>query len=155
VAKSTSNVTGKTQTFNVSAPYTGTYYVVVKRETETTGSGNFTLTSSGPAAVSATVHLVLTENPTQATYTRGQSVTFTVNVLNQLSRRLNSTLTLTVTGPRGYYYFDSQTVNVTADSVGEYSFTWSVPAVAGTYAAEVSLVPPQLTAYDAAWLKIV
>jgi hypothetical protein len=81
-------------------------------------------------------------------------VTFSVDVLNQLGPPLNSTLTLTVTGPSGYHYFDFQTVNVTADSVWEYSFTWNVPNVAGTYVAEVGLVPPQLTAYDAAWLRV-
>jgi len=61
---------------------------------------------------------------------------------------------LTVTGPGDYYYFDFQTINVAADAVGEYSFTWNVPAVAGTYVVEVSLVPPRLTAYEAAWLEV-
>jgi subtilisin family serine protease len=45
VAKSTTSATGGTETFKVTAPYTGTYYIVVKRATETTGSGNFTLTA--------------------------------------------------------------------------------------------------------------
>jgi hypothetical protein len=101
-----------------------------------------------------TVHLLLTEDPTGATYAEGQSVSLTVNVLNQLTRRLNSTLTLTVTGPSGYYYFDFQTLNVMANAVGEYSFAWNVPPVAGTYVVEVSLIPPQLTAYDTAWLNV-
>jgi len=43
VAKSTNDTTGGTEQFWVTAPYTGTYYVVVKRATETTGSGTFTL----------------------------------------------------------------------------------------------------------------
>jgi subtilase family serine protease len=111
-------------------------------------SSNFTLTITSD-------HLLLTENPGGTTYAPGQSVTFSVDVLNQLGPPLNSTLTLTVTGPGGYYDFDFQTVNMTANSVDEYSFTWSVPNVAGTYVAEVGLVPPQLTAYDAAWLKVV
>jgi subtilase family serine protease len=111
-------------------------------------SSNYTLTIT-------TVHLLLTENPTTATYARGQSVTLTVDVFNRLSQPLNFTLTLTVTGPSGYYYFDFQTINATADAVGEYSFAWSVPAVAGTYAVEVSLIPPLLTAYDAVWLRVV
>jgi hypothetical protein len=100
------------------------------------------------------VHLLLTEDPTGATYAEGQSVSLTVNVLNQLTRRLNSTLTLTVTGPSGYYYFDFQTLNVTANTVGDCSFAWNVPPVAGTYVVEVSLIPPQLTAYDTAWLNV-
>jgi hypothetical protein len=100
------------------------------------------------------VHLLLTEDPTLATYTAGQSVTLTVDVLNQLNPSLNSTLTLTITGPGNYYYFDFQSINVKADAVGEYGFTWNVPAVAGTYVVEVGLVPPRLTAYDAAWLEV-
>jgi hypothetical protein len=103
----------------------------------------------------ATLHLLLTEDPSQATYAEGQSVTLTVDVLNQLNPSLKSALTLTVTGPGNYYYFDFQTINVTANSVGEYSFTWNVPAVAGTYVVEAGLVPPRLTAYDAAWLEVV
>lgn len=47
VANSTTAATGGTETFNITAPYTGQYYIVVKRATETTGTGNFTLTSSG------------------------------------------------------------------------------------------------------------
>jgi hypothetical protein len=101
----------------------------------------------------ANVHLLLTVEPNQATYMRSQSLTLDVSVLNRLNPSLNSTLTLTVTSPDGYYYFDFQRVNVTANGVGEYSFAWDVPDVAGTYAVEVSLIPPQLTAYDAAWLK--
>jgi hypothetical protein len=81
-------------------------------------------------------------------------LTFTVDVLNQLNPALAATLTLTVTGPAGYYYFDTQNASVTVNSVGEYNFTWNIPNVAGTYVVEVSLIPAQLTAYDAAWLKV-
>ena len=101
------------------------------------------------------LHLLLTVDPNQATYVPNQPVAFEVSVLNQLNPSLNSALTLTVTGPGNYYYFDFQTINVTANAVGEYSFTWNVPAIAGTYVVEVGLVPPQLTAYDAVWLEVV
>jgi uncharacterized membrane protein len=101
-----------------------------------------------------TVHLLLNEDPAEATYAPGQSVTLTVDVFNRLSQPLNSTLTLTVTGPSSYYYFEFQAVNVTASEVKEYSFTWNVPNVAGTYVVEVGLVPSQLTACDAAWLQV-
>jgi hypothetical protein len=63
-------------------------------------------------------------------------------------------LNLTVTGPSNYGYFDVQPINVAAGAVGEYSFVWVVPNVAGRYVVEVGLVPAQLTAYDAAWLKV-
>jgi hypothetical protein len=81
-------------------------------------------------------------------------VTLTVDVFNQLKPPLDSTLTLTVTGSYNYYYFDSQPVSVSASAVGEYSFVWVVPDVAGTYVVEVGLAPAQLTAYDTAWLKV-
>jgi len=51
VASSTTATTGGTEQFTVTAPYNGTYYIVVKRATETTGSGTFSLKSSGPALV--------------------------------------------------------------------------------------------------------
>jgi subtilisin family serine protease len=51
IASSTTASTGGTERFTVVAPYNGTYYLVVKRATETTGSGIFNLTSSGPVAV--------------------------------------------------------------------------------------------------------
>jgi subtilisin family serine protease len=122
----------------------------------TVGTSPYNVTFSYLAlpANHATVHLLLTEDPTSATYAEGQSVTLTVDVLNQFNPSLKSALTLTVTGPGDYYYFDFQTIMVAADAVGEYGFTWNVPAVAGTYVVEVSLVPPRLTAYDAAWLKV-
>jgi parallel beta-helix repeat protein len=103
----------------------------------------------------STVHLLLTLDPDQPTYVRNQSLTLEVSVLNQSNPSLNSTLTLTITGPSGYYYFDFQTVSVTTNVVADYSFNWNIPNVAGTYYVEVSLVPPELTAYDAAWLQVV
>jgi hypothetical protein len=91
-----------------------------------TGVGQFILTSSPSQAV----HLLLTVEPNQATYTRGQSVDFVVNVFNRLNPSFDSTFTLTVTGPSSYYYFDFQRINVTADAVSECSFSWVVPGVA-------------------------
>ena len=104
--------------------------------------------------VSVYLNLFAAPNPDQAVYVKGQSVTLEVTVFNQLNPPLNSTLTLTVTGPSGYYHYDSQPVSIAADEVKDYSFSWSVPDVAGTYVAEVELVPAQLTAYDALWLKV-
>lgn len=51
VASSITATTGGTELFTVTAPYNGTYYIVVKRATETTGSGTFSLKSSGPVLV--------------------------------------------------------------------------------------------------------
>jgi hypothetical protein len=104
--------------------------------------------------LSTFVHLLLTAQPTQGSYLRGQSVTFTVDVFNQLNPALGSSLTLTVTGPSNYGYFDVQPVNVAAGAVGEYSFVWVAPDVAGTYVVAVGLAPTQLTAYDAACIVV-
>jgi pimeloyl-ACP methyl ester carboxylesterase len=101
----------------------------------------------------APVHLLLTSGFVQGSYVRGQSVTFTVNVLNQLNPPLESSLTFEVTGPHYYGYFDFQPINVSANTARDYSFVWVVPDVGGTYVVEVGLVPAQLTAYDAVWLK--
>jgi hypothetical protein len=100
------------------------------------------------------VHLLLTAESSQGSYVRGQSITFTVNVFNQLDPAVGSSLTLTVTGPSRYGYFDVQPISVLAGTVGEYSFVWTVPDAAGTYVVAVDLVPAQLTAYDVAWLRV-
>jgi len=63
-------------------------------------------------------------------------------------------LTLTVTGPGSYGYFDVQPISVPAGTVGEYTFIWVVPNVSGKYIVEVELAPSMLTAYDTAWLKV-
>jgi len=99
--------------------------------------------------------LLLTILPNQSSYVKGQSVALTVNVFNQLNSALDSTLTLTITGPEKYEYFDFQTVSVAAVSVGEYRFNWIIPNVAGSYVMETDLIPPQLAAYDSQWVKVI
>jgi len=98
--------------------------------------------------------LLLTIAPNQASYVKGRPVTLTVNVFNQLNPPLESTLTLTITDPDKYDYFDFQTINMTADTVSEYSFNWNIPSTSGLYVVEVGLVPTQLTAFDSTWLKV-
>jgi len=99
------------------------------------------------------VYLLVTVEPIQATYSIGQTVTFTVNVFNQKNYALEATLALTASGPGDYYVFDFDGISVAADAVGEFGFGWVVPDFVGTYVVEVCLVPPQLTAYDAVWLE--
>jgi parallel beta-helix repeat protein len=108
-----------------------------------------------PAEPPADVHLLLTVNPDEPAYVRNQSVTLDVRVFNQSNLPLNSTLALTVTGPGGYCYLDFRRMNVTSNAVGDYSFDWDVPDVAGTYVVEVGFIPPRLTAYDEVWLEAV
>jgi len=131
------------------------HFMLAKLSDSHANSISATLTDGLYSMSARSLHLLLTVDPNQATYVPNQPVTFEVSVLNQLNPSLDSTLTLTVTGPGNYYYFDFQLVNVKANAVGEYSFTWNVPNVGGTYIVEVSLVPAQLTAYDAVWLGVV
>jgi subtilisin family serine protease len=51
VAKSTTDMTGGTEEISIEAPYNGTYYLIVKRATETTASGTFNLASTGPVLI--------------------------------------------------------------------------------------------------------
>ena len=98
-------------------------------------------------------HLLLSVSPSQMSYAAGQSITLGVTVFNELNPPLDSTLTLTISGPNNYYYYETQTVNVAANTVEEYKFNWSIPYVAGTYVLEVGLVPAQLKAYDSRWIE--
>jgi subtilisin family serine protease len=151
VAKSTTTTAGASETISYTPTLSGSYYIVVKKATESTGTGQFSLTSS-PSPLN--ISLQLSVDQYQATYARGQSLDFTVNIFNRMNPALNSTLVLTITGPNGYYYLDSQTVNVPADSISAYSFTWVIPNVVGTYAIEVGLIPPTFTTYDTVWLGV-
>ena len=67
---------------------------------------------------------------------------------------LESSISLTITGPGGYGFSDFQPINVSANGVSDYTFTWTVPDVAGIYVVETNLAPTQLTAYDAKYLKV-
>jgi poly(3-hydroxybutyrate) depolymerase len=99
-------------------------------------------------------HLMLTVQPNQYTYAKGQSLTLFVTAYNAHNPALDGVLSLTISGAGEYGYFDFQTVKVTTNGIREYSFDWSIPDVAGTYVVEVGLVPAQLTAYDTAWVKV-
>jgi hypothetical protein len=99
-------------------------------------------------------HLMLSVGPNQDVYSRGQQVTFFVTVFNERNPALDGILSLTISGAGEYWYFDFQKVNVAAKGIREYSFDWSIPDVAGTYVVEVGLVPAELTAYDATWVKV-
>lgn len=60
VAKSTTAATGGNEQIIITAPYAGTYYLVVKRATSATGAGTFTLTST--AKITGDINSDLTVN---------------------------------------------------------------------------------------------
>jgi len=63
-------------------------------------------------------------------------------------------LTVGWRGLEGWPYWGSGRVAVGADMVRDYGFSWVVPDASEKYVVEVGLVSAQLTAYDAAWLKV-
>jgi hypothetical protein len=77
----------------------------------------------------------------------GGSVTFDVLADNPGSAT-STTLYFEVTGPGGYWYFDTQQVAVAAGGRGRFQFLWQVPrgVSTGQYQVSVSLVPPKSTA---------
>ena len=105
-------------------------------------------------SITGSARLVLSVTPFQNAYSGGQLLTLTIMVFNELNPPLNSTLTLTVTSPDGYYTYDFQPIEIEADEIKTYSFNWTVPDTAGTYRVEVGLVPEQITAYDVVWLEV-
>jgi len=98
VAKSINATTGGTEQFWVTAPYTGTYYIVVKRATETTGSGTFTLASSSPLTVILNTPGLLSASNvvhyTQNTISKTGSI-----VASKFSDNVDNATTLTIDNP--------------------------------------------------------
>jgi hypothetical protein len=137
---------------DITAGSNGEYYATTNYDL-VTGLGS-PLTTNYLITHAPTINLLLTVEPIQVKYTGGQSVDLIVTVFNQLNPSFDSTLTLTVTGPSNYYYFDFQTIAIAADTASEYGFSWTIPDLTGTYVVEVSLIPLQLTAYDAVWLEV-
>jgi len=133
-------------------PRTSGHYVIYLNVSDSFG---FQVKSNVVDDVSVySVYLLLTVELNQGSYSKGEIATFTVSVFNSLNPALESTLTLTVTGPGGYGYYDFQPIEVAADTVSEFGFTWVFPKVSGKYTVEVELVPSLLTAYDTARLEL-
>ena len=143
-----SGATGATWVFTPRSEGFYRVYVNVTDGTDFNGKSNVA------EVLACSVYLVMTVDSSKGKIAPGQSLTVTVDVFNKLDPVLEASLTLTVTGPGSCGYFDVQPIRVPAGTVAEYSFTWAVPSVAGTYVVEVGLVPAQLTAYDAVWLKV-
>jgi uncharacterized repeat protein (TIGR02543 family) len=100
VAKSTNATTGGTEQFWVTAPYTGTYYTVVKRATETTGSGNFTLSSSGSASVSVTLNTPGLPSASNVVHYTQNGVSKNGSIVaSTFSDYVDATTTLTIDNP--------------------------------------------------------
>jgi hypothetical protein len=71
--------------------------------------------------VAEPVHLMLSVDPSQTTYSGGQSLTLAVTVFNEFNPALISSLTLTVTGPSSYYLYEFQPIELEANEVKDFS----------------------------------
>jgi hypothetical protein len=100
VAKSINATTGGTEQFWVIAPYTGTYYLVVKRATETTGSGTFTLSSQGVATVNVTLNTPGLSSASNVVHYTQNGVFKTGSIVaNTFSDYVDTGTTLTIDNP--------------------------------------------------------
>jgi hypothetical protein len=146
VAKSTNATTGGYEQIVLAAPYNGTYYLVVKRATSTTGGGTFTLESAFTPNHDITV---LGVEPFAAAVYEGNSLNVTVNVRN---KGLNvESFNVTV------LYDDAimskqEVVDLAAGVVLNLTFPWNttlvVPNVNYTISAEADVIAGELEIVD-------
>jgi hypothetical protein len=100
VARSTNATTGGIEQFFVKAPSTGTFYIVVKRATENTGSGTFTLVSSGPDIVTVTLNTPGLQSASNVVhYTQNGAVKNGSIVASRFSDNVDPQTTLTIDNP--------------------------------------------------------
>jgi subtilisin family serine protease len=113
VAKSINATTGGTEQFWITAPYTGTYYLVVKRATETTGSGTFTLLSQGLAAVNVTLDTPGLSSASNVVHYTQNGVSKTGSIVaNTFSDYVDTETSLTIDNP---IYFSATQRYMTTD----------------------------------------
>jgi hypothetical protein len=146
-----SAVLGATNADWIFIPRTNGHYQIYLNATDSNGRETKSNVTANIDVYS--VYLLLNIDP-HSIYNKDQLTTITVTVLNQKNPQFNTTLTLTVTGPGGYSFYDCQPITVSVNGINEYSFNWAVPNATGTYIVEASLVPVKLTAYDSKWLQV-
>jgi subtilisin family serine protease len=119
VAKSTNATTGGYEQIILTAPYNGTYYLVVKRATATTASGAFTLESTFTPNHDITM---LKVEPSATSIYEGNTVNVSVTVKN---KGLN-TESFNVTTFYNNTVIGTQTVsNLTSSDTTTLKFTWN------------------------------
>jgi len=124
-------------------PYSGTYQLKASWAGNENYAGasstaaTLTVTGSRPPQIS-----LLVSGP--GTATKGTSVTFDVLVANPDGSGVTTTLYIEVSGPGGYYYFDTLQVTLAAAATGRFQLTWQVPSglQTGDYRVVVGLIPP-------------
>lgn len=127
-------------------PYPGNYLL----EASWGGNSNYVGSVSSIATLTVTgsrppqISLLVTGS---ASAGRGSLVTFDVLVTNPGSST-TTTVYLEITGPGGYYYWDTVQVSVASGSTARPQFTWQISSSVqgGSYQAIVGLIPPTPTA---------
>jgi len=126
-------------------PYAGSYQI----KAAWNGNSDYQGSTSSPATLTVSgvlprITLLITGPSSVA---KGGSATFDVMVDNSGSAT-NATLYFEVTGPGGYWYFDTQQVAVAAGGRGRFQFLWQIPSTvsSGQYQVFVGVIPPKTTA---------
>jgi len=115
VARSINATNGGTEQCWVTAPYTGTYYLVVKRATETTGSGAFTLSSQSADTTNVTLNTPGMPNAFTVVHYIQNGVSKTGNITkNTFSDYVDIGTTVTIDNP---VYVSSAQRYITTDTV--------------------------------------
>jgi subtilisin family serine protease len=145
VAKSTNATTGGQEQIILSAPYNGTYYLVVKRATSTTQGGTFTLESTFTPNHDVTI---LDVDPSPITVYEGNKLNVTVKVKN---KGLNME-SFNVSAFYNSTSFGEQTVwNLPAGAESSLNFTWDTFGVIPDYylvEAQAQSVPHEYNSTD-------
>jgi len=144
-AKSTNATTGGYEQIILNAPYNGTYYLVVKRATATTGDGTFTLESTFTPNHDIAV---LEAEPSVTSVYEGNTLNITVIVKN---RGLNIE-SFNVTTFYNNSIIEKQIVsNLTPNDATTLNFTWNTSGITpGNYIvkAEADVVENEYNATD-------
>jgi len=145
VAKSTNSTTGGHEQIVLTAPYDGTYYLVVKRATASTGDGTFTLESTFTPNHDIAV---LGVEPSATSVYEGDRVNISVTVENKgLDKE-----SFNVTAFYNNSAIETQTVsNLTASNSTTLNFSWDTSAMTlGNYAvkAQADSLPNEYNTTD-------
>lgn len=145
IAKSTNATTGGYEQITLTAPYNGTYYLIVKRATATTGDGTFILESTFTPNHDVSV---LEVEPSATSVYEGNTLNITVTVKNKGLNKESFNVTT--------FYNNSlievqMIMNLTVGTTTMLNFTWNTSGTTpGNYAikAEADIVENEYNATD-------
>lgn len=125
---------------------------------EASWSGNNQLAGSTSSPAPLTVTGIVTLTPTlllsvPSTASRGRLVSLSITVFNPTSPALNANVTVQITGPSNYVYFDVVQVHVAASLQLTTYYDWTVPNQAGTYSVTVGLLSANPGGIDTATIQ--